>query len=845
MTLDLRPQTFDFTSYTFEPSTPEIFFHYQITFKNSPSISFTERLVFPQPFTHTPDTLTPLLEALHLMLGISYYKLYCPKKITLPYTLSKEEASFWNTTYQKGLGEFFFRNNLDPKTVHFPHTEKKTFFTKKHPPLLPKHSTPKKRVLLGIGGGKDSIVAGEILKKNKEDVTALLIETERVSPISQRVVGVMDIPTLTIKRFLDPKIFLSHPGAYNGHIPISAIFAFIGYTAALVYDYASIIVGNEQSSNSGNTLYRGMEINHQWSKSAEFEALFQEYTRTFLSPQIRYFSLLRPFHEIRIAKMFAQSEQYFSTFSSCNRSYRIHKDPSAQLWCGECPKCVFVFLLLSPFIERSRLVRIFSRNLFENTSLIPLFEDILGLGKMKPFDCVGTFEEARVALHLAKKAYQDTPVMKLLSKQIHVSEEEEQVVFRTTHSPTVPDKYKFYGIENVMIAGYGKEGKVSQKYVQLYFPWLNITIKDGLEDPDYLNQQKQYDLIIKTPGIPKEKITGHYTTATNIFFSQVPQLKIGVTGSKGKSTTASLIFHLLKEAGHPAVLVGNIGTPMLETLLNSYPKETIFVIELSSYQLDDIVYSPEIALFLNLFPDHLNYHQTFEKYRKAKENIYRYQNKNDILFYNLSNTYLKKKNDFPKNSFSFVDTDLPVSKTPLIGRHNEDNLRAAVAIAHLFKIDTETLCQAIESFQPLPHRLQYIGTYQNILFYDDAISTTPESTIEGLLALPHVDTIFLGGEDRGYDFSALEKTLRQKKVKNLVLFPDTGTRILKKRTGFNIFETTSMEEAVRFAFSSTKKNSICLLSTASPSYTLWKNFEEKGDSFQSWIRQIDQENNNS
>ena len=172
----------------------------------------------------------------------------------------------------------------------------------------------------------------------------------------------------------------------------------------------------------------------------------------------------------------------------------------------------------------------------------------------------------------------------------------------------------------------------------------------------------------------------------------------------------------------------------------------------------------------------------------------------------------------------------------MLGAHNLNNIKAAIKVARLFKISDSVIKKAIKNFKPLPHRLEFVGEFKGIKFYDDAISTTPESTIMAIKALKNIGTIFLGGQDRGYDFRELEKILKLYRIQNIVLFPETGNRILKSRKGFNIFETRSINNAVKFAFKNTPKGRICLLSTASPSYSIWKNFEEKGDLFQYFVK---------
>lgn len=829
-----KPKSFEFVSYNFSPSKRWAVFRYRINFFNKNLLEFKEVIIFPQPcqVKNIPvELLEGALSGLHLMLGISYYKIYCPKKIILSNPISKEQAEFWNTVYQKGLGEFFYRNKMDPKgLINFPYDKKLKIFSRS--------LVRKNRALIGIGGGKDSIVAAELLKEQSEDIVAFLVETQKKDFISERVISEMKIGSLAIERRMDEKIFDTFKGGYNGHVPVSAIFAFLGYFSAILYDYSSVIVSNEFSSNFGNIKYKGEEINHQWSKSQEFEKLFGDYARNFLSPDITYFSLLRPFYEIQIAEMFSKYKKYFSVFSSCNRNFRIHKERPQALWCGECPKCIFVWTMLSAFLSKKELLKIFGKNLYDDEALLPLFQDVLGFGKMKPFDCVGTFDEAQAALFLAKDKFKDSFIVKIFIDKIKNPDVLVKKVFKLNNAPTLPARFKLLGVKNALILGYGKEGMVTEKYLKKYFPKIKIGIADKKDGENYLEKQEEYDIAIKTPGIPRSLVKIPCTTATNLFFSSVKNNKIiGVTGSKGKSTTASLIYEILKTAGKDVVLVGNIGSPMLEDLLNPIPENRIFVAELSSYQLDDIEYSPNISVATNLFPEHMNYHGNIEKYYAAKKNIINFQNAGDYFVYNSKNKILcdwAKKIKSDKVVFS--DISLDKFKTNLLGEHNKDNVRAAIAAARLLNIKDNIIRKALEIFQPLPHRLEFVGEFRGIKFYDDAISTTPESTIAAIKTISNVKTIFLGGEDRGYDFRELEKELRKRKIENIVLFPDSGKRILKSKKGFSILETSSMKEAVEFAFANTKIGETCLLSTASPSYSLWKNFEEKGSEFQKWVK---------
>lgn len=400
-------------------------------------------------------------------------------------------------------------------------------------------------------------------------------------------------------------------------------------------------------------------------------------------------------------------------------------------------------------------------------------------------------------------------------------------------------KYK-----KILILGYGKEGQTTEKFIKKYLPDATVGIADKKINLNYLNEQKNYDLIIRSPGVSKKLVTRPYTTATNIFLANTSNIVIGVTGTKGKSTTASLIYSILKAAGKKVHLVGNIGLPMLEEMLEPIGKDDIFVAELSSYQLDDAKYSPNIAVVLDLFPEHMNYHGNAENYYLAKKNIIKYLTDKDYFVYNPRFPSLCDWSKNIKTKAVPYESNLLVEDRdiPLLGEHNRENIRAALTVARIFNISDEIIINAIKNFKPLPHRLELVGSFKEILFYDDAISTTPESTVFAIESLKNIGTIFLGGEDRGYNFSYLVKIIEKYKIANVILFPDSGEKIFKllnkAAIKFNILRTKSMEEAVNFAYKNTPSGSVCLLSTASPSYSLWKNFEEKGNQFQFFVKKL-------
>jgi len=410
--IKLMNSRFIFKKHEFSPEQGRAKFYYELQAPDQ-NYNFVETLLFPRPpgrspalrvpsgskTDHPPEGLSPFLNSLHLILGISYWKTFCPKKIETPaIQLTKEQADFWNTVYTKGLGEFFYKNKIDYRgLVKFPY---EAMSNRPHPnPLLKGEGI--KRSLLLFGGGKDSIVAAQMLKKEKKQFTLLQINTSDVQEETAKIVGAGRI---VLKRKLDPKLLELNkkPGIYNGHVPVTAIWEFFGLFAAALYGYSNVISSNEKSADYGNVKYLGEEINHQWSKSSEFEKLLLEYTKKYINPEITVFSILRQFNELQIIEKFVKYPQYFLHFSSCNRNFRIVQDDKKR-WCGECPKCLFVFILLSAFLSTEQVVAIFGSNLLNHDGLLPILKQLLGLEKTKPFECVGTPQEVRSALYLAYK----------------------------------------------------------------------------------------------------------------------------------------------------------------------------------------------------------------------------------------------------------------------------------------------------------------------------------------------------------------------------------------------------------------------------------------------------------
>ncbi len=389
--------------------------------------------------------------------------------------------------------------------------------------------------------------------------------------------------------------------------------------------------------------------------------------------------------------------------------------------------------------------------------------------------------------------------------------------------------------KKILILGFGKEGRDTLLFLKKLFPQKKIDIADRKFGKDYLDKIGDYDVIIKSPGIPfkilPKSVLKKIITQTDIFFDNCPGVIVGITGTKGKSTTTSMIYEVLKTGGLKAHLVGNIGKPVLNLLSSATPKD-VYVYELSSHQLYNLKKSPHVAVFLNIFPEHLDYYKSFNEYARAKANITLHQMKKDFLVFNQED---KLVSNFAKQS--------KAKKIPIFGEYYDLDKNAARAVGKIFGISGNIIENAIKNFKPLEHRLENVGTFKGITFYDDALSTIPETAIFAINTLGNkVQTIMLGGYDRGIDFRKLAKKVIESKIKNLIFFPTTGEKIwsdIKKMGGekkFQTFFVSNMKDAVKIAYENTAKRKISLLSCASTSFSIFKDYREKGDLFKKFVK---------
>ena len=360
-------------------------------FDNGPEM--TETVAFPgAPFVLEGERAIAVeraLRLLHLIAGVSYYKAGVPSQVVVEgYDVDADTAALVESIYLNGLGEFAYRNGLNLRGRFTLPAQGDAVPA----PALGLDDT----ALVAIGGGKDSLVSIETLRRAGVNQTVTWIGGSQLIRACAERTG---LATLNIGRALAPELFeLNQQGAWNGHIPVTAVNSAIFVLAAVLRGAGQVVFSNERSASYGSQIAGTGEVNHQWSKGWAFEAAFGEYVAAHVAADLQYYSLLRPLSELAVARQFTKSDHYDAHFSSCNRNFHILGEKPVNRWCGVCPKCHFVFLALAPFMPKTRLVRIFGRNLLDDADQIPGFDALLEYGDHKPFECVGEGRESRAAM---------------------------------------------------------------------------------------------------------------------------------------------------------------------------------------------------------------------------------------------------------------------------------------------------------------------------------------------------------------------------------------------------------------------------------------------------------------
>ena len=445
-------EKFTFESFSFDEESLKASFFYSF---NNWLESFEEKIDFNSDLFSIDKKqldnkiiLNNLLFNLHIALWISYYKLFPTNILEIKsWYLDSEQILFWKTFYINWLWEFFIKNDIDPRNlINF----KNVWETPDLEKLLQinnyiqnSHNFIEWKTMLLWWGWKDSIVSYSILGENQN---LDLFVFWKIDSIKEETASISGENILLVKRQLSNNLFkLNQEWYYNWHVPITWIIAFVTFVTSYLYWYSNIILSNEKSASEENTIWKWIKINHQYSKSFEFEKDLNNYLHNYISKWINYFSLLRWMYEYKIAEIFSKEKRFFSKFSSCNKNFVINKQKQDTLWCCKCEKCCFVFLILSPFLDEKELIEIFWENLFDNISLENTFKELIGLESHKPFECVWTYEESLLSANKAINKNFRWVILENIKSEVIIKCSEKKLenkLSKITNEDIIPERFK-------------------------------------------------------------------------------------------------------------------------------------------------------------------------------------------------------------------------------------------------------------------------------------------------------------------------------------------------------------------------------------------------------------------
>lgn len=811
----------------------------------------------------------------------SYWKATCSPRVEVRAgSLTPDEATYWERMLTEGMSEFHYVNQTsftDPGFVTVVGVAANAPEPRRDDSVVLDEG-----FLVPVGGGKDSLLTLALLGQREDPVATIAINPP---PSTHAAIALANVKEqVVVERTIDPHLLeLNRRGYANGHTPFGAVIALTSALAALVLGRRYIALSNESSSDYAKLEYRGATINHQYGKSTAFEVGMRTCLQQHIAAGLHYFSILRPFNELQIAQCFSRLSHFYSVFRSCNRGRKT------DTWCGKCPKCLSTFILLAPFMPYAALVEAVGTDMLADPECMAMLPSLLGEeSSPRPFECIATPEELRVALALRRGQRLSESALGVLtqSKGGGAMEGIPEQLHALLQAALRPRVAPFVHNVPACVLGLGSEGTSTCRFLLSNVDALDLLVIDDdplaasrLPSPRTSGQQVHFmtasqaakeapprSLVFKSPGVPalhpfltlQTERGGRpliLSSNTAFFFERCRGTTIGVTGTKGKSTAASLIAHVLRAAGRDVRLVGNIGRPCLDRLEDA-DADSIFCVELSSFQLEDLHVSPDIAVVLGIFPDHLDRHGDMNNYVAAKSAITRFQGRGDLVLYSADCTHAFGLAQLSPARRVPITRERPpllgASPGPLLGAFNYDNIWPAVHIGRHFGIPDVDLASSLRSFRPLPGRLETVTDKDGLRFVCDIRSTAPEVTVAALDALAdaRVKFLFLGGVDRQQDYRKLIPALRRSTVEHLVLFPPTGERIREVITNaalshLKLFEPKSMEDAVRYVYThAPAERSVCLMSTAAPSNGgLFTGPEDKARQFAHWSSRLDREVN--
>ena len=825
---------------------------------SAPTKSFEEKLSidYSDIDTHIDiqnlEDIQSYVELIAIACAPSYFKASPTNKIIIDFPITKDILEWANALFDNGLREFRFQNNLDLTTV--PTIEGELISKKINSEIF-----NNELVLLPVGGGKDSATSLSILQAAKKDIVGFSVgDFEAI----RNTMDAGGIKYIRATRKIDSCLLQwNDEGALNGHVPVTAVTSTLACLAGYIIGAGSVIMSNEASANEATRTLNNIEVNHQYSKSFEGEKLLRNSITSHTKIGVNYFSLLRTLSEYDIFTIFANATQFHKSFISCNRAFKIDKDTRSKSWCGECDKCRFVFIGLCAFLDIKTVETIFGNNLLDDKKNMQGFFDLIGVGDGKPFECVGTLGETVLLMKKALAKFSLRKYKKLRKALSEIKDIEFLSVNENLNqgygiNNFIPDEY-LEVIKNIKKANYKREvlntlvdtkigiiglGRDTAGVIRYlenigYENGISIFLPDdqNITDEEFLKANKELqindvgftrklvrnkcdlkscNLIFASPGISKygkiiKPITKKVTTPLAWWLAINKQILpqkifIGITGTKGKSTTSSMLSHALSDS----VLVGNIGNSVGSLPLDDLLEARYVVLEVSSFQASYINVSPHVGVLTSLFDCHIDWHITPEKYSADKQNLF--DHNCDVVF------------KYGEVDNLTLDEQNKKMVTKVLNSVNQS----------LSNIDIK---DALENFPGLKYRKEIVANKNGIIYISDVLATAPQASVEAIkdIAKTHKDSkIFLlyGGANRNVDQSIAIKEFNELDLDMIIVtLPETGHEIEDKLNGFKHCE--ELEDGVKWASDQAKNGDVIVLAPGAPSFHRYKNYEKLQEHF--------------
>ena len=787
----------------------------------------------------------------------SYYKAFNAQTISIDFPATNEVIEWAKHLFDEGLREFRFHNEIDYENV--------PNITASNAESRPYSFKKIDRILVPIGGGKDSATSLEILQSANIDCVGFSIGAFTPIETTAHVAGVDMVRAI---RTLDPLLFeLNSEGYPNGHIPVTAITSTLAVISALYSGANAVAMSNESSADEPTRIVGGVEVNHQWSKSSHAEKLLREAIFS-LGIGVEYFSLLRNLNEVEIFSIFSASTKYHKAITSCNNAFKIDESKRTSSWCSNCDKCRFVYLGLCAYIDSSYVADIFGKDLKRDETQIDGFLNLVEADS-KPFECVGSVNETRL---LARRACEDVSfgesvvgksLLEVLNKGDGIVEKKSRIksesfIPATLMQATIDLQKNIYskrlqviiGSQNIGVMGLGRDTSGIIRYLRNNGISQTISVyllenkninkdqfkeeleKNGLGFIDAIelvdNTSDLGDLVFVSPGISKysdEVISlGETATTPLAYWLEVnkellpTKIFIGVTGTKGKSTTSSMIAHVLDNS----IIAGNLGNAVGDLEIEELLRADYIVLEVSSFQASYVNSSPDVVAFTSLFDCHIDWHRTPENYRLDKINL---------AVHGSWATFMPNQ---LAQQLGLQNIDIQIeSKDQTLRQRNENLVKNIVKTVEPNLLD-EDIEKRLSTFESLKYRQEIVGVKNGVTYISDVLSTAPEASVvsvdDVLVTYPDSQIYLLfGGAHREVDQSIAINELNKKERLAILTLPDTGH--MSENLFKEYMHCDELVDSIKYVSENAKEGDIVLLAPGAPSFHRYQNYEKLHEHF--------------